>query len=440
MSWNLKLVLSALWVAGGTFGYLIVPEAAPLLLPLAMVLPILWYPNSGLMRQLLGRSWLARLLAVASIYLLINAQWSTNPVLAYLGVGSFFLSSLVVHVVSRTLPFAAFEPLRAMCVGFYGVYAVVASLLCIEILLENPIHLWVFQQLAGIAPTVTGAVVENGVVRSFPPFFLNKHMAALTFLFWPAALAALHLAKSTHLRALLLAGLLPALLAVAASAHESSKLAVAGSLLVFGACMILPRLMKPALVAGWAFACVAVVPITSWMYAHQWYKQPWLQGSAQHRVVIWGVTGSKIAEAPIFGHGMVAARDFNIKDKEQPVFADGTQFPVSTGPHAHNVYLQVWFDTGAAGAVLLLAIGLYTLMVISYTGPAAQPTLYAAFAGNALMAGFSYSVWTRWFLVSYGFSVVFAVLAWAFARSTHAATADRQPLWEGVRCARSSTG
>ena len=79
MRWNIKLALTAVWAAVGTCGYLIVPESAPFLLPLSVLAPLVWYPRKGLAAHLWGRSVLARILAVASAFLLINATWSTAP-------------------------------------------------------------------------------------------------------------------------------------------------------------------------------------------------------------------------------------------------------------------------------------------------------------------------------------------------------------------------
>src|SRR5215208_2099591 len=105
MHWRGKLVLSAVWVLAGTSSYLILPEAGPFLLPLASLAPILWYPGPGLMRHLWVRSLLARLLAVASAYFLINAPWSPASAPAYVGAATFFAASVVVYVVSRTIPY-----------------------------------------------------------------------------------------------------------------------------------------------------------------------------------------------------------------------------------------------------------------------------------------------------------------------------------------------
>lgn len=419
MRWNVKLALSAVWVFLGAGSYLILPELAPFFLPLTMLLPILWYPEPGLMRHLWGKSLLARLLAVASAYLLINAQWSTAPTLAYIGVGTFFAASVAVHVVSRTMPYLARDPIRAMSMGFYSAYIICALLLGLEVVFRHPFHLYFFNLFPTLIPQMPGVAVEDGILKALPSHYLNKPVAALAFLLWPALLIASHLSAGVRKRVLLLLCMPPVVVAIAASDHESSKLALAGGALAFALCWLAPRLVRSALTAAWVFACVAVVPLASWAYGQQLQKALWLQPSAQHRIVIWGVTSSKVAEAPFLGHGMVAAREFGMREKEHPTYVDGSPYMLSTGPHAHNVYLQVWFDTGAIGVALLLAIGLFALSAISRVSVDLQPALYAAFATNALMAASSFSIWTRWFLASYAFSTIFAVMAWRFASTAN---------------------
>ena len=424
MRWDTKLVLTATWAAAGTCVYLIVPESAPFLLPLTVLAPLLWSPREGLAARLWGRSLLARVLAVASAYLLINATWSTDPTLAYIGVATFFVASVVLHIVIITVPALDRLPVRAMAIGFFAGYVISAFLVCIEVVLKHPIHLYVFAAFPGIAPDVSGSVVEAGVLKSLPSHFLNRHIAALTFLVWPALLIASSLASSWRARIVLLSLLAPVIPAVFASDHESSKLAIAGGAMVFCVLMLTLRLGRPILAAGWILACVAVVPLAHIAYERQLHKATWLQPSAQQRIVIWGVTSGKVAEAPLFGHGLVAARALGRKEKESPKYETGSPYIVSTGPHAHNVYLQVWFDTGLAGIVLMVSIGLFALTAISRVAATHQPALYAAFATGALMAASSFSIWARWFLASYALSTIFAVLASKFATTAREYAAD----------------
>jgi len=417
MHWNTKLALTAAWVAAGTAFYLVVPQSLPFLLPLAAVAPLLWSHREGLARRLCGRSLLARLLAVASAYLLYNAIWSSASIFAFACVATFFAAAVIVHIVVITAPRLARAPLHAMAVGFYVAYVICAFLVSVEVVFDNPLHLYVYNAVPQLGPDLADAVVEAGVIKSLPDFFLNKHIAALTFLIWPALLVATRLGASARSRAALVLCLTPAAVAILASAHDTSKVALVGGAIVLAFHMLAPRLVAPVLAVAWTIACLAPAPLASVAYDHGLQHARWLPESARHRIVIWSATSTQITEAPILGHGMGSARDLGRRTKESPTFAPGTSFRVTPGPHAHNAYLQVWLETGAVGAVLLLGIGLWAVGAASRVSADSRPALYAAFASNALLAASSFSIWASWFLASFAFSAMFSVLAWSFVTS-----------------------
>jgi O-antigen ligase len=150
----------------------------------------------------------------------------------------------------------------------------------------------------------------------------------------------------------------------------------------------------------------------------QLHRAEWLQPSARHRIVIWGVTSERTAGAALFGHGIVSARQIGKQQEEHPVYAPGTNFPLSVGPFAHNAYLEAWFDTGAFGVLLLLMLGLIILRAISRLPTHVKPAMYALYATAALLVAASFSLWSRSLLPSLGLTSTFALLAWSFAKIT----------------------
>jgi O-antigen ligase len=420
MHWNLKLVLTAAWVMAGTCLYVVVPTAAQLLLPLTVVVPLLWLRQGNLFQLLAKPSLLVMVLVAAAAYLLSNAIRTSAPTLAFTSTAILLASAAILLVVLRTMPLLERDPVRAMAIGFHAGYAAVALLMCIEIVFHNPIHTRVFSAFPRIAPQMDGIVIRDGIVAALPPHLLNTQIAALTFLFWPALLVASALGTSTRARAAAYGCLAPVLPAVFASEHETSMVAMAGSAAVFCMLSLASRVGRPLVTAGWTLACLAAVPLGLAAYDLGLQHARWLPASAQHRIVIWRVTAEMVSEAPLLGHGMVSARAIGLKAMEHPILAPGTPFPLSPGPSAHSVYLQVWFDAGAIGAALLLVVGLLVLAALARAPPRMQPMLYAAFVADALLAATSYSIWARWFLASFVLSAIFAVLAWKFAKAEHA--------------------
>jgi O-antigen ligase len=136
------------------------------------------------------------------------------------------------------------------------------------------------------------------------------------------------------------------------------------------------------------------------LYGGQYYQATWLPDSARHRVVIWGYTADQVAKAPFLGVGISSARARSDPNDESLPKAPGTNFQLSTTLHSHNAYLQVWYETGAVGAFLLLGLGLLVLRTLRSAPPRARPHLHATFAAGALLAASSFSIWAPWFMAS----------------------------------------
>jgi O-antigen ligase len=413
---DLKLLLTAVWSAAGAVLYLLKPAVAPFFLPLALVAPLLWSQKDASLRaRILQLSALSGILVLTSGYLMINATWSLDPERAFIAVIIFLVLSLVLHILPRTLPELPHNALRAMALGFYGGYVIGAFLLAIEIIFDHPLHLRLFRAVPTLTPQMRDLVIQDNAIQQLPSYFLNSHVAALAFLIWPALLVAWHLGSSAGTRAILLACLLPTIPAVYLSDHETSKLALTGGVGAFLIARFVPRATSAVIITAWLIACTAAVPLASLAYDLQLHRAEWLQPSARQRIVIWGVTGEQTAKAVLLGHGIVTARQIGKQQEEHPIYAPGTNFPLSVGPHAHNGYLQVWFDTGALGAMLLLVLGLLVLHNISRLPGHVRPALYAMYATVALLAASSFSLWSRPFLASFGIAGAFTVLAWSFA-------------------------
>jgi O-antigen ligase len=160
--------------------------------------------------------------------------------------------------------------------------------------------------------------------------------------------------------------------------------------------------------ATWTLACILIVPLVFAIYALQVHTNESLFWSARHRIVIWEYTAEKIADAPILGSGVSAARGFDKLEEGTRTFAPGTIIPRETNIHAHNAFLQVWFEAGAVGAALLLCIGLLLIGAIGRVPARVQPFLAATFAAHTLVAAFGFSVWAPWLLASFALAAVFA--------------------------------
>jgi exopolysaccharide production protein ExoQ len=95
--------------------------------------------------------------------------------------------------------------------------------------------------------------------------------------------------------------------------------------------------------------------------------------SAGHRLMIWSFAGERIAERPLTGWGLDAARA--IPGGKEPIRPGETWLPL----HPHNAPLQVWLELGVPGAVLfalLVALLWYGLATVAW------PRIFTAAAGT----------------------------------------------------------
>jgi hypothetical protein len=419
------LLLTAVWTMSGVVLYLVVPLTAPALLPLCALAPVTWYVAAERSMPLYKPSTVLVGLALAGIYLLINASWSLSPSTAYFALAFFFLFIASLHFTLNTLHDIDGAPLRAMAIGFYAALAIGGAVVCIEVFSEQ----WLRRQLMIYAPSFRPEarfmIVEAGLVKYLPPYLLNRSITALAVLFWPAVLLVVSLARSsrsgaspsgvTRSSTWLALALLPVAAAIFRSEHATSKIAFVGAATTFGLFQVSPALTKRAITLSWVGVIVLVVPLAILAYHSQLYLAPWLPVSAQHRIVIWGHTSHQIASAPLLGAGIHTARALNDPYSLDMPVAPGTEFRLTTGLHSHNGYLQTWYEAGAVGAMFLLGIGLLMLQSLARAPPHVQPYMHAAFVACALMGASSFSLWQPWFMASLGFAAVFGTLGWALA-------------------------
>ena len=89
----------------------------------------------------------------------------------------------------------------------------------------------------------------------------------------------------------------------------------------------------------------------------------------------------------------------------------GQTFVWGKGPHAHNGFLQAWYELGAVGAGLLLAAGLGVLWSIARLPAAAQPYVLAQFAAYLVIAAFAWGIWQSWLMAMTGLAPIYAMMA-----------------------------
>lgn len=375
---------------------IIAPRGAHLwLIVTALALCLLYLPS---------RLHLPRLPSAAAVWLVaaawaaLSTFWSAAPGETLLRA---FLAAALILIVTCGAQWAARAPAQRLQPAINSLVVGLAAGLA-YILTECATHLGlttlVVDKLEFLRPAGKHIMVTNGEVVNVGEWFLNRSLSATFILLWPGLLL-LATRKSPwsntwpQLTVIALAGT-----AALYWVHESSQVAFAAGLVVFTLASLRLAIGRYAVIAGWLVVVLFIIPIMHGLFAAKLHTAEWLPLSARARVVLWHYTADKYLEAPIIGIG---ARSTKIDFKHRDAHADwpkGYPYPLQTGRHSHNVFLQTWYELGAIGAVLLFIAGLATIRVISQFEPFAQRYALAAFTSTTALASSSYGLWQSWFL------------------------------------------
>lgn len=403
----------AIAVAAALFVTILAPRAAVAAAPLsALVLLALLWP--GGQRLLLGL-WRPQtaLFALFVLYLAINASWSLGAD-AYLKVVE--VAAVITYSAGAIAALAA-QRHPARCEGAIALVAVPAAcILAFEVLTDQWLLRGIFNLLPVLRPPDGNHLtVVEGLVVAVEPFELNRNVGALTLLFWPSLLAILSHEQTTWRVVVAIVFVAVSAIAVAFSVHQTSMLALPAGALAFALVQRWPGPARRAIPVLWCLCFIAVVPAALLAARVGLHEAPWLFDSARDRVVIWSHTASLVERSPVLGVGLRSTRQ--VEGPRAEGLGESDQFVPRTSRHAHNMYLQAWFELGLVGVVLLAAAGLAVLRRLSALPARAQPYAYAQFVSYMVIAGLSWGMWQSWLLGVYAM----AALATAALVPVHAA-------------------
>ncbi len=162
--------------------------------------------------------------------------------------------------------------------------------------------------------------------------------------------------------------------------------------IVFGLAFLAPRLAVIGVSGGlavWMLVAPFATPLL--LSDPRIFNALPLSGAA--RVVIWRYVAGRIPENFWFGHGLDASRTAT-----QLLPVRGDFYTAAIPLHPHSVSMQVWFETGAVGAVLaagvLLTGGWALSRLVANRAHAAAAAATMAAAG--IIANLSYGIWQEW--------------------------------------------
>jgi hypothetical protein len=187
---------------------------------------------------------------------------------------------------------------------------------------------------------------------------------------------------------------------VAVSPNETAKLALIAGTIAFVFANLSRTWSARILRAGWVLACLAIVPFSLALYRANLHNAPFVQPTAQHRIIIWNRTAEETMKSPILGAGM-AYWNFDTSKK----LNEGESFR-RYSRDAHSVFLQTWFELGIVGAVLLSLFGLAVIQRMQRLSAAIIPYAHATFVSGAVTLAASWGLWRPWFMYMFAYTVV----------------------------------
>ncbi|MGL4396197.1 MAG: O-antigen ligase family protein [Hyphomicrobium sp.] len=420
------------------------PRTFALTLPLVAVAFAVWRLMRGTraMPTDLSRSAIG-IYAAFLLYAALTVLWSIDPRESLLQVGQLVLATGAGLIAGRIVLSDTNANSLRFGEGLWMALLFGAAYLAIEVLSGQAIKIFAFNAY-GVAPeSVTPAKFytwRDGVLVRVAMADLTRNIPPLVVLLAPAMLAVVSCLSRPYNRILCWAMYLLAAIAVVCSGSESSKMAF----LIASVTGVLAWRWRDAmwrvLAGAWVASCLLVIPIVYTAHAvalheNSLVKSVFKGGSVSSRAAIWRHYAARVGEAPILGHGAYMTYLLDSAEREAAIKA-GKEKEAWVRPHPHNVYLQIWFEFGAIGALLFAAVGIAVLQALRTLPNAAQPYAFATFAAAAAVVATSYGIWQAWLICLGGFLLLAAAIAVRTARLADDVAAlrsqDRDPAIAAV--------
>jgi O-antigen ligase len=403
------IVLTLVGVLSAAF--LIGPRASPASLAALAFAPLAW-ASAAELRDRARDPALAFIVAlVLGVYLLLSVAWAADRSEAINKVALFFAFVGAVWVACAAATVTSDRVLERLLVTVLIAVAIGLAYLCFEELTQHALKRLLFNLVpATRIPERHMGVSDDGTIERVRAYASNRNMAALVLVLWPSLLAAQSVLAEKRGQAAALCIFAITALTIGLSQHDTSLVALVASLAVFGLSLRWPRPALVLVAAGWLVATLLVVPIVSYTYRDaSLHLSTWLPHTARQRIILWGYTAEQVGKSPWVGVGIASTKALDSRRTDVAATPVDHVYPLRTGPHAHNVYLQTWYELGVIGALLLSALGLALLRSISRLPQALLPYALASFVTAAVVGAFSWGMWQAWFMAAFAIASVLTV-------------------------------
>lgn len=343
-----------------------------------------------------GRFQTGLLLALAA-YLVLNSVRAPDLINSLGKTGLVVVLLLVVITFAVSVFDATERDLDRLAAGLLIAFGASLAYLLIEEVTDHRIKSWVFNVIPALRPHPRHLMADGDVVHGVQAYHSNRSVAVMVLMTFPALLLLDRLVPSRRIA--VAAGLcLAAVGAVVAlqSAHASSRLALGCGIAMAAVAVLVPRRAVPIAIAVWLGLWILVLPISKALYAGGLHLDERVPFSFRARIILWNYTADQIPNRPLLGVGVDGTKPLDRARNKNWETRPGHVYPQRTAEHAHNVYLQLWYELGLIGVVLVAGAGLTVIRRVGQRSgsPLALATMMAA----ALLLATSWGLWQPWLL------------------------------------------
>lgn len=383
----------------------VAPRVTWLFLPLiaiALSVPLLRRP--GEWRQLIQPNAALIAFLLVAIYIFLSATWAADSVAA-LGTAALFLTLvLLTFIANRGVDQLPKHQLRQAALAFTAGAFLGAFFVLFDLLTYSAATRLVMNAIP-LFETSRHVRVSQGEVIWSDPSQLKRNAGILTLSLWPVLLV---LSTALGSRRAILMGMFYIAVTTCAilARHASSLVALCVSPIVFFLAWNWRRPIIGALAALYCLAFVLAIPVVFAAYDMNLQTAEWLRSSFRARIIIWEYTAERVLDHPWLGIGAASTPTLR-EPRDQSEKPPGYVYPRNTGQHAHNMFLQTWYELGAAGVLLIVIAGAIVAFRISLLPIETQPFAAASFAVFLSIAASSWGMWQEWLMAAFGLSVVY---------------------------------
>ncbi len=389
-----------------------VPRLTWLFLPLiATALIVTVMRRWGEWRQLIHPNTALVAVLLVVLYVCFNATWAADRGVAF-GKAALLLGVLLItFAASRAIAQFDKQQVGSAAIAFTAGAFLGALFVLFELLTHGAITRMAMNSIPLIKTTSAKRVVmSQGQILDINLSDLNQNVAIVMLNLWPGLLLLRTIEGGTRRAILVGIFFLAVAVPVLVSEHQSSQLALIGSLLIFSIAWMWRRQAIRALAVLWCMAFVFVLPLSFFAYKTELHMASWLPNSARARVIIWEYTAERVLDRPWLGIGADSTRALK-QQREAAEQPEGFIFQRTTAWHAHDLFLQTWYELGVVGVILIALAGAAVALRMSLLPAEAQPFAAETFVSFWAIAAFGWGMWQTWLMCAVGLMLVYLGIA-----------------------------